>query len=324
MAGRFVPPRLVALDSVGAPISGAKLYFYTTGTTTPLATYSDEALASANTNPVVADSAGRFGSIFLQDQDYKVVYTDGSGSSVDTDVQIWTEDPVRGSGFVTTSFLQDPTTTRGDIIARGAAALGRVALGADNTILTSDGTDVGYETLTSLLDSVIGNTSKTVIQRGASAWSGYVASGSVIQVIHKDIAEASNTTTTPAIDTSVPLVSEGVELVSQAITLKDTSSRVKISLNFFISGTTALSQVFAVFRGSTCIGATIHQIRTSGSFHTVSMQYLDSPASASELTYSVRWGTSGSTAYVNLNGGSSVFGGAANIANGLILEEIAS
>jgi hypothetical protein len=89
MAERFVLPVETAFDNNGDPISGAKLNFYTTGTSSRVDTYSDSALAVANTNPVVADSAGRFGSIFLgTGVTYKVVLTDAD------DVVIWTRDPV--------------------------------------------------------------------------------------------------------------------------------------------------------------------------------------------------------------------------------------
>lgn len=80
----------MALSSSGAPISGAKLNFYQTGTSTPANTYSDNALSSANANPVVADSAGRFGDIYLQPIKYKVVFTDAD------DVTIVSQDPVDG------------------------------------------------------------------------------------------------------------------------------------------------------------------------------------------------------------------------------------
>ena len=90
MATRFKPPRYQALDGNGDPYNGAKLNFYETGTTTRLNTYSDNALSSANANPVVADSAGLFGEIFLKNQKYKVVLTDSS------DVTIYTADPVHG------------------------------------------------------------------------------------------------------------------------------------------------------------------------------------------------------------------------------------
>ncbi len=95
MANRFNLPRITALDSNGDPISGAKLNSYESGTTARLDTYSDTALSSANANPLVADSAGRFGDIFLQASDYKVVLTDAD------DVVIWTADPVAGTIDVT-------------------------------------------------------------------------------------------------------------------------------------------------------------------------------------------------------------------------------
>lgn len=88
---RFPLPRQDCFDTNGAPRAGAKLYFYTTGTTTPLATYADSALVTPNANPVVADSAGLFGEIFLtQTVTYKVVLKTAA------DVTVWTADPVSG------------------------------------------------------------------------------------------------------------------------------------------------------------------------------------------------------------------------------------
>ena len=46
-------------DNNGVILSGGKLYTYTAGTTTPLATYTSENGATAHTNPIVLDSAGR-------------------------------------------------------------------------------------------------------------------------------------------------------------------------------------------------------------------------------------------------------------------------
>jgi hypothetical protein len=40
--------------------------------------------------------------------------------------------------------IADPTTTRGDLIARGASALGRLAVGANQTLLSSNGTDPSW------------------------------------------------------------------------------------------------------------------------------------------------------------------------------------
>lgn len=77
-------------DIAGAILPGSKLYFYTTGTTTPLATYSDQALTTPNANPVVAGADGRFGPIWLQAISYKVVLKTAA------DVTLVTRDPVRG------------------------------------------------------------------------------------------------------------------------------------------------------------------------------------------------------------------------------------
>jgi hypothetical protein len=90
MANLFHLPRVEVQDSSGGVEAGAKLEFFESGTSSNLDTYSDDALTSANANPVVADSAGRFGAIFLKDQDYKVTLSDSA------DVQIWSADPVRG------------------------------------------------------------------------------------------------------------------------------------------------------------------------------------------------------------------------------------
>lgn len=93
MVQRFFSPDQQFADSAGLPYAGGTLSFYATGTSTPLATYSDSSLAIANTNPIVLDSAGRAGSVFLQNLPYKVVLADVNN------VQIWTEDPVWSSDY---------------------------------------------------------------------------------------------------------------------------------------------------------------------------------------------------------------------------------
>jgi hypothetical protein len=53
------------------------MYFYESLTVTPKDTYSDEALTTPNTNPVIADSQGQFGDIFLSGA-YSCKLTDAS------------------------------------------------------------------------------------------------------------------------------------------------------------------------------------------------------------------------------------------------------
>ena len=90
MAGTPMPaPRQQFLDNNGAPLAGGKLYVYLAGTTTPADTYSDSALTTPNTNPVILDSAGR-AVVYLDATVYK------SGLKTPADVTIYTQDNVPG------------------------------------------------------------------------------------------------------------------------------------------------------------------------------------------------------------------------------------
>ena len=103
-SSRFNTPNAqFVVGSTGAVASGYQLYFYASGTSTPLATYSDAALTIPNTNPVVLDSNGNAGSIFLQAAAYKVTFTDPNN------VQVWSEDPV--SGLVQFNITTNPNIT---------------------------------------------------------------------------------------------------------------------------------------------------------------------------------------------------------------------
>ncbi len=91
---RFVMPFQYAQSQTGAPVSGALLYFYSSGTTTPLDTYSDQGLTIPNTNPVVADQYGIFPNIFLQSTSYRVVLTEPPTATGGPGAQLWSADPV--------------------------------------------------------------------------------------------------------------------------------------------------------------------------------------------------------------------------------------
>jgi hypothetical protein len=66
MTGMLLPvPALRAVDQDGAPMSGALLQFYLSGTTTPTPVYSDKTLGTPLANPVASDSAGLFPPIFI-------------------------------------------------------------------------------------------------------------------------------------------------------------------------------------------------------------------------------------------------------------------
>lgn len=51
-------PRIQFSNALGLPLAGGKLYTYLAGTTTPVATYQDQDLTTANENPIQLDSTG--------------------------------------------------------------------------------------------------------------------------------------------------------------------------------------------------------------------------------------------------------------------------
>ena len=79
----FHNPTRRAWDANGAIASGSKLYFYLTGTTTPRTVYAESTLTTPLTNPVVADSAGVWPSIYLDDAyTYRVVEKDADDDTI--------------------------------------------------------------------------------------------------------------------------------------------------------------------------------------------------------------------------------------------------
>ena len=94
MSEMFVLPyQAIIDDNTEEPelIAGGALYFYDPGTTTARTVYSDSALTTAHSQPVEADSAGRFPPIYLPVGDFKVVLKDDVGGNT-----IWTADNVPG------------------------------------------------------------------------------------------------------------------------------------------------------------------------------------------------------------------------------------
>ncbi len=84
----FVEPQY--FDSNGNPLAGGKLYSYATGTTTPLATYSDKNLNVQNTNPIILGSDGRprdvtglvIVSVFMTAAVYEFVMKSSTGTTI--------------------------------------------------------------------------------------------------------------------------------------------------------------------------------------------------------------------------------------------------
>lgn len=108
MAVKIAPsPRQQFVDANGVPYSGAKLFTYAAGSTTKQTTYTDSTGSTANSNPIILDSAGRtpYGRWYTSGLSYKEVLA----PSTDTDPPtspIFTEDYITGVNDTSVSTAQ--------------------------------------------------------------------------------------------------------------------------------------------------------------------------------------------------------------------------
>lgn len=114
------------LDNSGRTLGGSCLYTYAAGTTNQQLTYSDSALMTANTDPVVINGFGRLPAIYLSAVAYKLVLsypTNGSCPSSPGSV-IWSQDEVYDVGALLKVLLASTT---------GAAQIGFEQVGGTAT-----------------------------------------------------------------------------------------------------------------------------------------------------------------------------------------------
>ena len=89
MAGTLTPtPYQTVLDGDGVAVSGAKITTTDTGTGVAAATYTNAALTSANTNPIVADSAGRYVAYLPAGANFTFAITTSAGAAIETQTNI--------------------------------------------------------------------------------------------------------------------------------------------------------------------------------------------------------------------------------------------
>ncbi len=138
------------LDSNGDPVSGGKLQFDEAGTSTPATVYTDNALSVAHTNPVIADSAGRFAPIYLQAIDYKVTVKDANDAVIDT------IDPEHGVSAENTIKINEVNLfTKTQQWAQGAdvAAAATLTLGDDGNSFDITGSGVTITSIATKTDA---------------------------------------------------------------------------------------------------------------------------------------------------------------------------
>lgn len=161
-------------DNNGNPLAGGLIYTYSAGTTTPIATYTSSSGGTANTNPIVLDSAGRTpAQIWLTEgNSYKFVLQTSLGATIKTDDNIFASYELAkqvgaavglGAGSVATNIAVgdtalDSNTTGSNNVAVGYNAMTANTDGFQNTAVGSEALDantsgdystaLGYQALT--------------------------------------------------------------------------------------------------------------------------------------------------------------------------------
>lgn len=293
MASLYVPSR------VGIPVvAGALLYFYQTGTTTPINTYSqsDLAIGHVNTNPVVADSNGLFGPIYLlPTPDYKVVWSTPTAS-----LTITTDPLLTSSASV--------VTTQGDLIVADASGIAsRLPIGAAAQYLRSNGTTALWSAL--LAADLSGNIPPLSMPPGT-----------VIQsVVVSTNAYTSHTTAIPNDDT-IPQNTEGDQLLTANFTPTSTSTKVRVTVRLWVDSASEVSAA-ALFRGvgvnALAAGACLTNIDFVAP---LSLWFEDVPGSVAMQTYNLRVGPTAGTLYINGVSGGRKYGG--SLLSSMLLEEV--
>ena len=108
--GLIYKPNIQAIDANGDPYSGAKLYVYDATTTDDQETFSDSALTTPNANPLIADSAGIFGPLYLgtTGKNYKI----SVDTSADVNIPSLSQDNISPSADPSINTVKTASTSR--------------------------------------------------------------------------------------------------------------------------------------------------------------------------------------------------------------------
>lgn len=113
LIGTLTPtPYQTVFDANGNPVSGALINVYAAGTLNRIDTFTDVDLAVANTNPIVADSAGRYVAFLTPNISYKYIITDAAAVAIRTQDNILTV----GNSNVDTPGIAGGAITVGDAV----------------------------------------------------------------------------------------------------------------------------------------------------------------------------------------------------------------
>lgn len=188
------------------------------------------------------------------------------------------------------------------------------------------------------VDFVTAMTAKTLLESGdyLAGWSatdnafrkfaGNVAdpAGSVIQTISATPYTANtNITTALSLSDTVPQITQGTQILTLTITPRFATSQIRLTFNGFGTGSLAFWLIAALFRSpvTNAIYTATSASAAAGNGQQVTIDWIDSPATTSATTYTIRVGPN-TAMTLRMNGSSAArfFGGSA--ACTLVAQEI--
>lgn len=280
MSGGILAPYRWQMFYNGSPASGAKLYSFLSGTSTPQALYSDSSLSTPyNPQPVEADSNGVFPIMYMADVAYRITITTSTGVSIFTatdnifSLSYPVTVPHGGTGVAT-------LTSHGVIVGNGTGVLQATSAGTSGQVLTSNG---------AAADPTFQATSVPV--------------GGILQVVSATYATETDTTSSTYSTTGL----------TAAITPASTSNKVLVlvSQNGCQNRNAAATSLrVRLIRGVTNIGDLALAIGAGIGANTldvgsVSGMVLDSPASVAAQTYVTHFSSSDNASTVRVQNNAS-------------------
>lgn len=223
MAVRFRLPSDSLLNDNANPLAGGTLTFCATGTSTPLATYSDDGLVTANSNPITLDAAGRHGDIFLQALGYKVIVKDASGTTIKT------MDPVAG-GIPLDAIVGAGTAAAADTTDFAPSTSASVWRSSAFSLVADDATADQHDSLLAAITAAAASTNprdRELVISGLTSTSDLVKIGSAIAL-----------NAIPGIDRGLRIIFDG-----QGALVPGTNSQTLFNIN---DGVTAPASLIAL------------------------------------------------------------------------------
>jgi len=200
----------------------------------------------------------------------------------------------------------------------GCGFLGKAATGAAAP---------AHLTISGLTAATLAVTDSILLEQGASFLKttpeAIAAFGGSARVLHRasnfSAVKISTTTTTPALDGTTPQLSEGTEVLTCTITPKSASSWLIVTFNApMCNGSASLNMMFAMFRDSTA-DAIQAAYMSCDSSNCMTMTCIVASAAASATTFSVRFGVTTGTGYINRSSAqASLFGNAPRVSMDII------